>query len=63
MFIKTCYGYLINIDTIKTIYILSADEKNEFNRVTAVIERGEVTLYKNIEIQHCQTYLTPCYPT
>lgn len=57
MFLKTSNGYLINTDTIKMIYIASADEDNKFNRVSAITERGEVSLYKDIEIQHCQTYL------
>lgn len=57
MFLKTSNGYLINENTIKMIYIASADEENKFNRVTAVTERGEVSLYKDIEMQNCQIYL------
>ena len=58
MFLRTSNGYLININTIKSIYVtVPADNEGNFCRVIARTEDGEVALYRDIESQYCQQYM------
>ena len=58
MFIQTSNGYLLNVNNIKIIYISVPDEEKGFYSVKAKInDENEITLYKDIELQHVREYI------